>query len=63
MAEVFSAYVGGTVLTGWALYLGASPFIIGLLGALPLAAQIVQLPVASLTQRLGAKRLAVAAIG
>ena len=62
-AEVFGACAGGTILTGWALYLGASPFIIGLLGALPLAAQVVQIPAAWLTQRLGAKRLAIIAIG
>ncbi len=63
VAEVFGACVGGTVLTGGALYLRASPFIMGLLGALPLTAQIVQLPAASLTQKLGSKRRAVAAIG
>ena len=62
-AEVFGACAGGAVLTGWALFLGASPVVIGLLGALPLAAQIVQLPAAWLTQHVGAKRLAVAAIG
>jgi len=62
-AEVFGACAGGAVLTGWALFLGASPVVIGLLGALPLAAQIVQLPAAWLTQRVGAKPLAVVAIG
>ena len=62
-AEVFGACAGGAVLTGWALYLGASPVTIGLLAALPVAAQAVQLPAAWLTQRLGAKPLAVAAIG
>lgn len=61
-AEVFGACAGGAVLTGWALYLGASPVTIGLLTALPVAAQVLQLPAAWLTQRLGAKRLAVAAI-
>jgi MFS family permease len=61
-AEVFGACAGGAVLTGWALFLGASPVVIGLLSALPIAAQIVQLPAAWLTQRLGAKPLAVAAI-
>jgi MFS family permease len=62
-AEVFGACAGGAVLTGWALYLGASPVTIGLLAALPVAAQVVQLPAAWLTQRLGAKRLAIASIG
>src|SRR6267143_925266 len=62
-AEVFGACAGGAVLTGWALFLGASPIVIGLLSALPLAAQIVQLPAAWLTQRIGAKPVTVAAIG
>jgi MFS family permease len=62
-AEVFGACAGGAVLTGWALYLGASAVTIGLLTALPVAAQVVQLPAAWLTQRFGAKRLAVAAVG
>jgi MFS family permease len=62
-AEVSGACAGGAVLTGWALYLGASPVTIGLLTALPVAAQIVQLPAAWLTQRFGAKRLTIAAVG
>jgi len=62
-AEVFTACVGGAVLTGWAPFLGTSPVDIGLLRALPFAAQIVQLPAAWLTQRIGAKPLAIAAIG
>src|SRR5438045_847631 len=62
-AEVFGACAGGSILTAWALFLGASPAVIGLLGALPLAAQIVQLPAAWLTERVGAKPLAVVAIG
>jgi hypothetical protein len=63
VAEVFGACAGGAVLTGWALYLGATPVVIGLLSALPLAAQIVQVPAAWLTQQFGAKPLAIAAIG
>jgi len=62
-AEVFGACAGGAVLTGWALFLGASPVVIGLLGALPLAAQMVQVPAAWLTERIGAKPLAILAIG
>lgn len=62
-AEVFGACAGGAVLTGWALYLGASPVTIGLLAALPVAAQAVQMPAAWLTQRMGAKPLAIASIG
>jgi len=62
-AEVFAACAGGAVLTGWALYLGATPRVIGLLGALPLAAQVVQMPAAWLTRRLGARPLAIVALG
>jgi len=62
-AEVFGACAGGAVLTGWALFFGANPIVIGVLGALPFAAQIVQLPAAWLTQRVGAKPLAVVALG
>jgi hypothetical protein len=62
-AEVFGACAGGAVLTGWALYLGASAVTIGLLTALPVAAQVFQLPAAWLTQCVGAKRLAITAVG
>jgi MFS family permease len=51
------------VLTAWALYLGASPFTIGLLVALPLAAQVLQVPGAWLTLAFGPKAVAIAAIG
>ncbi len=57
------ACTGGTVLTAWALHLGATPFVIGLLGALPLAAQVMHLPSAFLTQFVGPKPVAIAAIG
>ena len=45
-AEVFAACATGAVITGWALYLGASAAIIGFLGALPLVAQVTSLPAA-----------------
>jgi hypothetical protein len=45
-AEVFAACAAGAVITGWALYLGASTAVIGLLGALPLGAQVATLPAA-----------------
>jgi hypothetical protein len=51
------------VLTAWALQLGATPFVIGLLGALPLAAQVFHLPSAFLTHVLGPRRVAIAAVG
>ena len=63
MAELFGACTGGAVLTAWALYLGASPFMIGLLAALPFAAQILQVPAAWLTLTFGPKAVAMAAIG
>jgi MFS family permease len=62
VAELFAACTGGTVLTAWALHLGATPLAIGLLGAMPLAAQVLHLPSALLTQLLGSKRVAVVAI-
>ncbi|PYM63851.1 MAG: MFS transporter, partial [Candidatus Rokuibacteriota bacterium] len=37
VSELFAACAGGAVLTAWALYLGATPLVIGLVGALPLA--------------------------
>lgn len=63
VAEIFGACAGGAVLTAWALHLGATPLAIGLLGALPVAAQILQLPGAWLTQTFGAKAVALATIG
>ena len=63
VAELFGACTGGAVLTAWALYLGASPFMIGLLAALPLAAQVLQVPGAWLTLTFGPKTVAIAAIG
>jgi hypothetical protein len=62
-AEIFNACAGGAVVTAWALYLGAGAFTIGLLGALPLAAQLLQLPAAYLTRRFGPKSVTVIAVG
>ncbi len=62
-AEVFTASAGGAVLTGWALFLGAGPGVVGLLGALPLAAAVLHVPAAHLTRALGRRRVAVVAIG
>src|SRR5256885_7811587 len=62
-AEVFAACAGGAVLTAWALHLGASPVVIGLLGALPVACNVLNLPAAWLTHIVGRKRLPVAAGG
>src|SRR3989442_3197005 len=62
-AEVFAACAGGGILTAWAIHLGASPLVIGLLGALPVACNVLNLPAAWLTHVVGRKRLAVAAVG
>jgi MFS family permease len=62
-AEVFAACAGGGVLTAWALYLGASPLVIGLLAALPIACNVLNVPAAWLTHIVGRKRLAVVAVG
>ncbi|TMB31234.1 MAG: MFS transporter, partial [Deltaproteobacteria bacterium] len=61
-AELVGACVTGGVLTAWALYLDLSPFLIGVLGALPFAAQLAQLPCAWVTHVRGSKRTAVAAL-
>ncbi len=62
-AEVFAACAGGGILTAWALHLGASPLVIGLLAALPVTCNVLNLPAAWLTHVVGRKRLAVAAVG
>lgn len=61
-AEVVTSTAGGAVLTGWALYLQASPVVIGLLGALPFTSQFFQLPSAWLTASFGYRRVALVAI-
>ncbi|MGH7401658.1 MAG: MFS transporter [Candidatus Rokuibacteriota bacterium] len=62
-AEVFAACATGAVITGWALYLGASAAVIGFLGALPLGAQIVSLPAAWFTGARSRKAVTLWAIG
>ncbi len=52
------ACAGGAAIMGWALYLGCGPFWVGLLGALPFLAQLMQLPGAWLTSRHGPRRMA-----
>lgn len=63
VAEVFTACAGATVMTAWALALKLSPFLVGLMTALPFFAQFVQFPSACLTQVLGARRVALVAVG
>jgi hypothetical protein len=62
-AEVFGACATGAVITGWALYLGASAALIGLLGALPLGAQVASLPAAWFTGSHSRKAVALWAVG
>src|SRR5437867_6664451 len=63
VSELFAACAGGAVLTAWALSLGATPLVIGLVGALPLTSQVLQLPGAWLTLSFGPKVVAVITIG
>jgi MFS family permease len=56
VAEVVGACAGGAVLTGWAMHLGASAFVIGLVVALPQMAQLLQVPAAWSTAVLGHRR-------
>lgn len=62
VAEVVSACAGGAVLTGWALYLGCGPLLIGILGALNFFAQFVQFPAAWLSSRLGYRKVAIVSV-
>jgi hypothetical protein len=62
-AEIFAACATGAVITGWALYLGASAAMIGLLGALPLGAQVASLPAAWFTSARSRKAVALWAVG
>jgi MFS family permease len=63
LAEVAGACTSGGVLTAWALYLELPPFLIGVLGALPFTAQLVQLPAAWCTRRFGGRLAALWTIG
>lgn len=58
MAEFVSACTSGGVLTAWALYLRLSPTLIGLLGAMPFCSQLIHLPGAWITRRLGHRNAA-----
>jgi hypothetical protein len=62
-AEIFAACATGAVITGWALYLGASAAMIGLLGALPVGAQVASLPAAWFTGARSRKAVALWAVG
>ena len=62
-ASLVGALYGGVILVGFALELGATPFIIGLLAAIPFFAQFAQLPAIALVERLRQRRkIAVVAV-
>lgn len=62
LAEIVTACAGGGVLTAWALSLDLSPALFGLLGALPYAAQVLQMPGAWISRHFGARRTTIAAM-
>src|SRR5439155_156928 len=63
VAALVGACASGGAITAWALYLGLTPVLVGVLGALPFAAQIVQIPSAWLTRSRGGRRTALWTIG
>lgn len=63
VAELVGACASGGAITAWALYLDLAPVLVGILGALPFAAQLVQIPSAWLTQVHGSRRTALWTIG
>jgi MFS family permease len=63
VAELVGACASGGAITAWALYLGLTPVLVGVLGALPFAAQVVHIPSAWLTRIHGNRRTALWTIG
>ncbi len=55
-ASLAGSLYGGVVLVGFALELGATPSVVGLLAAIPLLAQAAQLPGIALVERLRRRR-------
>lgn len=55
-ASLVGALYGGVILVGFALELGASAFIIGLLAAIPFLSQLAQLPAVVLIERVRQRR-------
>jgi MFS family permease len=55
-ANLTGALSGGVVLAGFAVALGASPLVIGLIAAIPFAAQSVQLPAIALVEHVRERR-------
>jgi MFS family permease len=62
-ASMVGALYGGVILVGFALELGATPWHIGLLAAIPFLAQVAQLPAIALVERIRQrKKIAFAAV-
>lgn len=55
-ASLLGGLYGGVVLVGFALELGATPLVIGMLGAIPLLAQLAQLPAIVLVESVRERR-------
>lgn len=55
-ASLAGALFGGVILVGFAVELGASPLVIGLLAAIPYLAQLAQLPAIALVERVRQRR-------
>ena len=51
-ASLAGSWAGGVVLAAFAIALGAGPLAIGLLAAIPIAAQVAQLPAIALIERM-----------
>src|SRR5687767_1322629 len=62
VSETWNAFATGAVLTAWALFLGADAGTIAVLQGLATGAQVLHGPAAFLTEWVGRKRLAVAAL-
>ncbi len=55
-AQVYISITAGSFVTALALYMGASDFVLGLITAMPVLAQLVQLPAAWMVERRGDRR-------
>ena len=55
-ATLAGSLYGGVVLVGFAVALGASPMLVGLLAAIPFLAQVAQVPAIALVERVRARR-------
>ncbi|MFM2308436.1 MAG: hypothetical protein RLY87_556 [Chloroflexota bacterium] len=56
-ASIFISIISNGLVTGLALYLGAGPFVLGILGALPFITQLMQLVGAYLEEQTGNRRV------